>query len=50
MLNRIDEYTDEQDKSPYAEWLTSLRDARAKARIVMQVDRKAYWQEYKRRK
>lgn len=39
MLNRINEYTDEQDKSPYAEWLASLRDARAKARVIMQVDR-----------
>ena len=39
MLNRINEYTDEQDKSPYAEWLASLRDARARARIIMQVDR-----------
>ena len=39
MLNRINEYTDEQDKSPYAEWLASLRDARARARVIMQVDR-----------
>ena len=39
MLNRINEYTDEQDKSPYAEWLASLRDARARARIIIQVDR-----------
>lgn len=39
MTNIINEYTDEQDKSPYAEWLASLRDARAKAKIIMQVDR-----------
>ena len=39
MLNRINEYTDEQDRSPYAEWLASLRDVRARARIIMQVDR-----------
>ncbi|MCY4364010.1 MAG: type II toxin-antitoxin system RelE/ParE family toxin [Gammaproteobacteria bacterium] len=39
MLNRINEYTDEQDKSPYAEWLASLRDARARARVIMHVDR-----------
>ena len=39
MLNRINEYTDEQDRSPYAEWLASLRDARARARVIMHVDR-----------
>ena len=39
MLNRINEYTDEQDRSPYAVWLASLRDVRAKARVIMQVDR-----------
>ena len=39
MLNRINEYTNEQDRSPYAVWLASLRDARARARVIMQVDR-----------
>ena len=39
MLNRINEYTDEQDRSPYAVWLASLRDVRARARVIMQVDR-----------
>ncbi len=38
-LNTINEYTDEQGKSPYAEWLASLRDVRARAKIIMQVDR-----------
>ena len=39
MINTVNEYTDEQGKSPYADWLASLRDARAKAQIIMQVDR-----------
>lgn len=39
MTNIVNEYTDEQGKSPYAEWLASLRDVRARARIIMQVDR-----------
>ena len=39
MINIINEYTDEKGKSPYAEWLGSLRDARAKAKIIMQVDK-----------
>ncbi|MES9858711.1 MAG: type II toxin-antitoxin system RelE/ParE family toxin [Sedimenticola sp.] len=39
MTNTINEYTDEQGKSPYAQWLGNLRDARAKAKIIMQVDR-----------
>ena len=39
MINIINEYTDEQGKSPYAEWLVSLRDVRARAKIIMQVDR-----------
>jgi putative addiction module killer protein len=39
MINIIHEYTDEQGKSPFAEWLSSLRDKRARARIMMQVDR-----------
>lgn len=36
MMNTINEYTDEQGKSPYADW---LRDNRAKAKIIMQVDK-----------
>ena len=39
MLNRINEYTDKQDRSPYAVWLASLRDVRARARVIMRVDR-----------
>jgi putative addiction module killer protein len=39
MTNTINEYTDEQGKSPYAQWLNSLRDARTKAKIIMQVDK-----------
>ena len=39
MLNRVNEYTDGQDRSPYTEWLASLRDVRARARVIMQVDR-----------
>ena len=39
MKNTINEYTDEQGKSPYAEWLAGLRDKKAKAKIIMQVDR-----------
>lgn len=35
----VKEYTDEQGKSPYAQWLGGLRDARAKAKIIMQVDK-----------
>ena len=39
MVNTLNEYTDEQGSSPYADWLRSLRDAKARARIMMQVDR-----------
>ncbi|MDO6608336.1 type II toxin-antitoxin system RelE/ParE family toxin, partial [Saccharophagus degradans] len=39
MTNTINEYTDEQGKSPYAQWLGALRDVRAKAKIIMQVDK-----------
>lgn len=35
----IYEYTDEGGGSPYARWLDGLRDAGAKARIILQVDR-----------
>ncbi|TNF36162.1 MAG: type II toxin-antitoxin system RelE/ParE family toxin [Gammaproteobacteria bacterium] len=33
------EYLDEAGRSPYAEWLGALRDAKARARIIMQVDK-----------
>lgn len=39
MVNTLNEYTDEHGNSPYAEWLQLLRDAKARARIIMQVDR-----------
>lgn len=39
MRNAINEYTDETGKSPYADWLESLRDARARAKVIMQVDK-----------
>lgn len=39
MINTVNEYTDEKGNSPYAEWLKGLCDARAKARIIMQVDK-----------
>ena len=39
MINTINEYIDEKGKSPYADWLRDLRDARAKAKIIMQVDK-----------
>lgn len=39
MINIINEYTDRQGKSLYKDWLVNLRDVRAKAKIIMQVDR-----------
>lgn len=39
MRNTINEYTDEFGNSPYSQWLGSLRDARAKARIIINVDK-----------
>ncbi|WP_226702110.1 type II toxin-antitoxin system RelE/ParE family toxin [Microbulbifer elongatus] len=39
MTNTINEYTDEHGKSPYADWLRELRDPKAKAKVIMQVDR-----------
>ncbi|MDB4456335.1 type II toxin-antitoxin system RelE/ParE family toxin [bacterium] len=39
MTRTVNEYTDEQGKSPYAQWLRGLRDVRAKAKIIMQVDK-----------
>ena len=39
MANSILEFMDEQGNSPYATWLSSLRDARARAKIIIQVDR-----------
>lgn len=39
MRNTVNEYTNEFGKSPYALWLGSLKDARAKARIILHVDK-----------
>lgn len=39
MTNIINEYKDANGNSPYGEWLGKLRDAKAKARIMLQVDR-----------
>jgi len=39
MFNTINEYTDETGKSGYSRWLESVRDPRAKARIMLQVDK-----------
>lgn len=39
MIQLINEYTDANGRSPYATWLNGLRDARAKAKIMLQVDR-----------
>jgi putative addiction module killer protein len=41
MINTIDEFTNETGKSFYAQWLKSIRDARARARIILQVDKMA---------
>jgi len=35
----VNEYCDENGRSHYDEWLCSLRDARAKAKIISAVDR-----------
>ena len=35
----VSEYLDENGRSHYGEWLSSLRDARAKAKIIIAVDR-----------
>lgn len=39
MTNTINEYTDKKGRSPYADWLDELRDARAKAKVMIRVDR-----------
>ena len=39
LINIVNEYTDESGNSPYSDWLGGLRDARAKAKIIMQVDK-----------
>jgi hypothetical protein len=39
MINTIYEYTDESGKSFYAQWLNSISDPRARARIILQVDK-----------
>ena len=38
-MNIIDEYTNERGISPYAQWMEKLRDERAKAKIILQVDK-----------
>ncbi|MEZ5823261.1 MAG: type II toxin-antitoxin system RelE/ParE family toxin [Geminicoccaceae bacterium] len=35
----IEEYTDGDGKSPFAEWLAGLKDRRAQARILTRLDR-----------
>ena len=39
MTNIIHEYIDSKGSSLYAKWLGKLRDAKARARIILQVDR-----------
>jgi putative addiction module killer protein len=39
MKNTINEYIDDSGKSLYADWLKDLRDAKAKAKVMMQVDK-----------
>lgn len=39
LKNTIYEYVDDKGVSPYAQWLSNLRDARAKAKIMIQVDK-----------
>ncbi len=41
MKNTIDEYINAQGKSPYEEWLSGLKDLKAKAKIMMRIDRMA---------
>ena len=35
----VNEYIDERGRSPYADWIGSLRDRRARAKIILQVDK-----------
>lgn len=39
MINTVKEYLDEFGNSIYAQWLNGIKDPRAKARIIMQVDK-----------
>lgn len=39
MVIKVNEYTDKRGRSPYAVWLKSLRDIRAKAKVILQVDK-----------
>ncbi|WP_286238072.1 type II toxin-antitoxin system RelE/ParE family toxin [Neptuniibacter halophilus] len=39
LMITVNEYVDENGRSPYADWLGSLRDVRAKARIILQIDK-----------
>lgn len=40
-MNTVLEYLDEQGHSPYYNWLSGLKDARTRAKIMMRVDRMA---------
>lgn len=39
MKNTINEYINDKGNSPYADWLGGLKDAKAKAKIMIRVDR-----------
>ena len=39
VVNVINEYVDEEGRSPYAEWLMRLKDIRARAKVILQVDK-----------
>ena len=39
MGNDILEYTDVRGRCPYREWIEKLKDGRARARILMRIDR-----------
>lgn len=61
MLNTINEYKDRSGKSPYGRWLESIKNPRARARIIMHVDKmelglfgdikqaQKYWKDHERR-
>jgi len=38
-MYEIEEYTTEDDQSPFGDWLASLKDQRAQARILTRLDR-----------
>tara|TARA_R110002073_G_scaffold112716_5_gene249583 strand:+ start:645 stop:863 length:219 start_codon:yes stop_codon:yes gene_type:complete len=35
----VNEYIDERGRSPYADWIDSLRDRRTQAKVILQVDK-----------